>query len=249
MLPLDVFPATAVRRLGLPPCRLSARQQRPHITQSANTTQAPQPETVIRDHVTRVIPGERIAPSEISIAAAPADALETVHRADSATWLDVSRTAVHEAGHSVAAFLENVGIEEVRLHLFEEAGKLRCAGGLMVKRDRRGSALLSLAGIAAARVLGWPEDRTSTRQDREKAAVELERRGFVPELHMESTIREAQGKLEKHWVAVRALADELMNHVRLDGATAERTIQAALSGSYYDVAAQRDLRQRHVVGR
>lgn len=134
-------------------------------------------------------------------------------------------TAYHEAGHSVAAYLEGTGVRRVWLR-WDAHGRL--AGGSCEYRHHSISPATFAAGRAAEELAGFDTPESSSVGDRATAAARAAERGQPGWWHEAREHENARGLLTRHWPAVTAVARALLERGELDGAEVERLIEANL---------------------
>jgi len=141
-------------------------------------------------------------------------------------------TAYHETGHAVIAYLEGRTVNEVRLKVaWERRDGWQVLGGAC--RSEGSTALGLVAGQAAerhfrdeVRAYGepWPLPEHSRRDD--ERAEKLAKKAGLP---LSEYRRRAATILGQAWPAVRAVATELVEEIRLDGARVGEIIEQELT--------------------
>jgi len=133
-------------------------------------------------------------------------------------------TAIHEAGHAIACYMQGAEILKVDLR-YSDSGAFNGAGGCTYIGES--SAFLSLAGIAAEHEARSRGEVKTVSSDDAWSGDRSRARSHLPtgsDLRLE--IARAQDRLRPYWPALRAVADRLRRDLELTGHEVEAIITA-----------------------
>lgn len=160
-------------------------------------------------------------------------------------------TAHHEAGHAVVAVVLGITIKQVSIAPNEESlgncihpdvCQFGYRGAYSRRRIARDCIIVSYAGVEAEKIFDSKAEEWCSLED-EGNAFNLSREFSVlprgcrcvgDEAHLEFLAKlqsEARRLVRKHWPAVEALADALIQKQRVSGEEASRIIEDAISAS------------------